>query len=155
MIRFCIILALSGSAYVSLAGCKRAVSIDPDDKDILEKLAPFKPVHTTDNNGYVDGLKLEGPHVTDEVMDHVAKLRDLKTLSLFGSSISDKGLGKVRSLEKLETLGIGNTKITDKGLSALHMTKTLRGIWLAEKRISRKAVDELKKANPALVVYFQ
>jgi hypothetical protein len=136
-------------------GCKRAVGTDSNDKLVLEKLAPFNPVHKTDNNGYVIEIKLEGSHVTDEALVHVKELMDLRSLSLFGSSVTDNGLASLQSLEKLDSLGIGGTALTDKGLVPLRKIRTLRHIWLSEKNISPEAVGGLKKAIPELTVYFQ
>src|SRR5215470_16993683 len=50
-------------------------------------------------------VMLEGKQVTDDALDDVPKLTQLKRLSLHKSSVTDAGLAKLTEMRRLENIG--------------------------------------------------
>lgn len=64
--------------------------------------------------------------ITDAGLDHIAKLTNLKRLSLFGcSNITNKGLAKLTGLKSLQELNVSEANITIGGLSCLNQLTNL------------------------------
>jgi hypothetical protein len=110
--------------------------------------------HQLDEKSRVVRLELEGPHVDDEALDEVIKLKYLKELSLATSSISDAGIQRLRELKRLDHLGITGTLVTDRGLHHLQKMPSLRHLWVNEnERLTTQGIATLKKALPGLAVH--
>ena len=128
----------------------------PADAAVLEALAPCAPTHKLDDQGRVVELHLENKAVTDEALDQVRALSELRTLSLYGSAVTDAGLAKLAEMHRLESLGLGKTCITQKGLKYVEKIRGLRWLWLTSSNaLPASAVDKLKQARPGLTVYVQ
>ena len=55
-------------------------------------------------------------NITDGSLWYVAKIKNLKELSLFGCNITNHALFRLIKAKKLESLNVNNTKVTYKGL---------------------------------------
>ena len=58
-------------------------------------------------------LILDKTDVTDETMSHIARIRELKDLSLTETAITNKGADKLLKLENLQRLLLYQTNVTD------------------------------------------
>ena len=104
--------AFSCRVILMTAGCKKTPVVSADQK-VLDALAPLGAVGKMGPDGRVLDLALNGRQVTDEALQQVCTLSELKTLSLYQTSVTDGGLAQ---LKKLEELGLGNNKLTRRGL---------------------------------------
>ncbi len=85
----------------------------------LRHLRAFKP-HPVSVDGDVYYLIFNSPDALgDDDLVHVAKLTEMRQLSLDFSNVSDKGLQQLEPLTQLELLGLRGTKVTDKGVTRL------------------------------------
>ena len=80
----------------------------------------------------IEELELDLTDVTDQGMDDVARLPDLRRLVIYGGvpSIDDQGLARLTPLSKLEGLQLINTQVTDDGLPVLKLFPRLRDLTL-------------------------
>jgi hypothetical protein len=126
-----------------------------DEKTVLENLEKnYDAKHKLDEKSRVVRLELEGPHVDDEAINEVVKLKFLKELSLAKSSVTDAGMQKIRELRRLDQLGITNTHVTDQGLRHLEKMPSLRHVWVCEtERLTKPGIAALKKTLPGVTVH--
>jgi hypothetical protein len=145
-------------AGVSVAGYflfRQANPATDDEKTALKRLEKnYDAKHKLDDKFRVVRLELEGPHVDDEAIDDVVKLKYLKEISLAKSSVTDVGMDKLRALKRLEHLGITDTRVTDTGLQHLEKIPALRFLWVCESaKLTKEGVASLKQSLPGLTVY--
>ncbi|KAI8099485.1 uncharacterized protein BX664DRAFT_321371 [Halteromyces radiatus] len=69
--------------------------------------------------GQLRQVSLAGVKVTDTGIALLADLQDLEQLYLDQTNVTDEGLGHLKRLTKLNTLSLGRTHITDKALIAM------------------------------------
>lgn len=74
-------------------------------------------------------LQLRNTDVTDTGLAHVARLRQLRTLTLSGK-VSDGGLTHLKGLGKIESIDLSNNQITGVGLIELKSLTKLRELFL-------------------------
>ncbi len=86
--------------------------------------------------------------VTDEGLEEVAKLKQLKGLYLEGTEITDAGLKEVAKLKQLNFLALNLTLITDAGLKEVAKLKQLRFVNLKDTKVTKAGVDQLIKVLP-------
>ena len=134
-----------------MSGCGFGPSLHAEDTAIIAELEAYQPTYELDNNGRIRLLKLEGRHVDDNALNHVASLKGLRALSLHGASVTDLGLEKLRD-SKLERLGLTATLITDKGLDHLETMSRLRDVWLMHNnRLSSERIALLQQKPYGLI----
>jgi len=98
-------------------------------------------------------VMLEGKQVTDDALDDVPKLTQLKRLSLHKSSVTDAGLAKLTDMRRLENIGLSETLVTDDGLKHLEKIHSLKNIWLTESdKLTSEGIESLRKALPGVRV---
>ena len=109
---------VSGEGLKTVAGIdtirrlnlRRTSNIGPDDLAVLTELPNLEVLELLYNSN----------SVTDEALDHVAKLTKLRSLDLRGcSQVSDAGLLKLGTLKNLEDLKLRCVALTDKGMTVL------------------------------------
>jgi Leucine-rich repeat (LRR) protein len=87
--------------------------------------------------------------LTDNGIESIATLTELKELRLGGTSISTSGLGKLKSLEKLERLSLqGCKRIGDDAAAVLSSFPRLRGLDLKDTAVTEQGLAEVRKALP-------
>jgi len=95
----------------------------------------------------------ENPHMSDQGISHVGKLRLLKYLVLRLPQISDVGCRCLASLHNLESLEIDASGLSDIGLNALAELGSLRYLDLHHSdALPEPAVRRLQDALPECVV---
>ena len=65
----------------------------------------------------IEKLIVSNSDLSDDAMDHLAKLPRLTSLELRGVDISDAGLAKIAKLTTLRELNLNHARFTDKGLA--------------------------------------
>jgi Leucine-rich repeat (LRR) protein len=109
------------------------------------------------NIATLENLVLEGCDlVTDEGMAHIAKLENLRSLTIMDTSVTDAGMEELRALKKLRTLDLTGLPITDKGAVHLLELKELRLLFFCRRgdgllrpsQVSEPMVEILKAALP-------
>ena len=135
--------------------CRAAEPVSREEQTVLAHLTKtLDAKHKLDEKSRVVRLDLEGPHVDDEAIDEVVKLKFLKELNLAHSSVTDSGMQKLRELKRLDLLGVCNTPVTDGGLRHLEKMPSLRHIWVCEhEKLTKHGVATLIKAHPAISVH--
>ena len=71
-------------------------------------------------------LNVRGSEVTSRVFEHLAKMKNLKTLDVGFSRVNDDGFDALSSLEHLEELHIGGDKMTGLALPSLRLLSSLK-----------------------------
>lgn len=131
-------------------------TVQTDDK------APGKPVVR---------VVMSGEKATNEAMEHVKALTDLRTLEVRDGLVNDHGLAELKGLTKLRTLivrdslvtaeglknlkgmadleqlDLANNNLTDEGAEHLGALTKLRVLRLNRNRITDKALEPLKKLD--------
>ena len=83
----------------------------------------------------VDGvtdLNLAGSkRLTDEGVQHLARLSGLKHLDLSATAVTDRGLEVLRELPTLESVSLAMTRVTDRGVAHLAPCQELRRVNLS------------------------
>lgn len=81
--------------------------------------------------------------LSDEAMQHVAKLRRLKTLNIPYTQVSDDGLRYITNLP-IEHLNLLETSVTDRGMKYIGQMRELRQLCLLSTHVSDAGLNELK-----------
>lgn len=81
-------------------------------------------------------LDLSDTQLSDAGMVHIAKLKNLRRLTLFYCNITNRGLSFVAQLSQLEVLNIDSRDISDDGLRPLKDLKSLRSLDIFSGRIT-------------------
>ena len=117
----------------------------PMEDNELETLMPIA--------SHVVSLDLPNSKITDEGMNSITKLVNLRKLNLEGSSaISISGASKLKSMEQLEHLNLINIKLEDSIVDTLSAIQSLREVYLFNCGISEDAIKRLKSERPKIFV---
>lgn len=136
--------------------------VEPAEFKHLAPLTGLKKLHLGENDGATDEAmvhvgKLAGltelvlwdAPMTDAGIKPLVNLKELTTLDLaFATKITTAALDDIAKMPKLANLNLAGTKVDD--VSALAKVSTLKELKLG--KLKPKGIDELKKANPGLVV---
>jgi len=97
-------------------------------------------------------LYMANPDVTDETLEYLRDLKQLRDLDLSETQITDAGLAVLTQLPRLETLRLKRTAITDAGVSDhLLAMKSLKRLELTDSKVSAQARKEWRLAEPGRV----
>ena len=162
-----VVLVGCGTAGVANGGSsaplthKKLISDPIVEKAIHESLEKPKGELTEADLDQVVSVNFGNSKITDAGLRELAKLQNLKGLSLEDTKITDAGLKNVARLENLQDLWLHNTSITDVGLKEVAKMKQLKSVsmftgggapWTygAETRatFTRAGMAELRKALP-------
>ena len=86
--------------------------------------------------------------VDDSVIEHVVRLKGLKTLGLDDTQVTDACLPALASLENLEVLWLDNCAITDAGVPHIARLTKLKTLHVQHTGISAQGFAQLKAALP-------
>ena len=122
---------VNGERHVTLTGWDR------NDYSIL-KLMPDVSV-----------LQMANADVTDQVLESLHSMKNLRELDLNGTQVTDAGLEIIRDLPLLATLRLARTKVTDQGFrNALSTKDSLMQLDLQHTQVSRDTVKAWRTAKP-------
>jgi len=85
---------------------------------------------------------------SDEGLEYLGDLTNLKYLVLNSTQVSDEGLKHLSGLTKLQSLDLINTQISDEGLKHLSGLNNLYLLDLRNTQVTEEGVKELQKALP-------
>ncbi len=97
-------------------------------------------------------LKLSNQILTDSIMQHIGKLKNLTRLDLNNTNITDQGIVALQHLENLEYLNLHTTGITDDGLITLYKLKNLKSIYAWETNVTDQGLSSFLKINPSVKI---
>lgn len=101
----------------------------------------------------LDGINFQNvPTLDDDVLKHVAKLKNLRDLNLTSTNITDAGLSYLLSLPKLENLQLSSTYISGDGISSLRNLKSLSQLMLNYLDLDERALDYLRSGPPLAIL---
>lgn len=94
-------------------------------------------------------LQMANADVTDETLQFIKEMKQLRELDLNNSQVTDAGLGIISQLPNLRDLRLARTKITDEGFRQhLLELKNLMSLELTGTNIASKTVREWKAGKP-------
>jgi hypothetical protein len=85
---------------------------------------------------------------TDEELERVSQLTELRGLSIVTGSVTDAGLKHLPPLTNLESLTLGDCPVTDKGVQVLKGLPKLKSLSLARTQVTEAGEEELRRAMP-------
>ncbi len=116
---------------------------------VLVEVHSNVPIKQLDALPYVQIAYLLGPHVGDDDIRHLSGLTRIEILTLgVDSQVTDDGLDVIGGLTQLRLLDLSNTMVTDAGLEKLRGLRNLKRLMLPPMRVSPDAIAKLKKALP-------
>jgi hypothetical protein len=101
----------------------------------------------------VEGVELRGPAINDDVMNELAGLRQLQSLTLEQTQVTDAGLAVLRSMPHLQDLSLTYSLATDRSIDELKQLPRLANLKLTGTQITDASVPELAEF-PALQTVF-
>jgi serine/threonine protein kinase len=81
--------------------------------------------------------------VTDEVFEHLARLRALSILPLAGTRVTGRGLHRLQSTACLKRLFLDNTQVNDATLEEIKGFKVLELLWLSGTPVTDAGLEQL------------
>ncbi|MCA9058641.1 MAG: hypothetical protein KDA85_09080, partial [Planctomycetaceae bacterium] len=115
-----------------LGGCNQTPPVpDPEPAAFLETAkASFK----RNNAGEVVLIDLRGIEITDELLQQVAGLRNLKTLSLADTQVTDAQVALLKDLsDTVISIDLRNCPITNEAMLTIGSFAQLQALWLSGK----------------------
>jgi hypothetical protein len=93
-------------------------------------------------------LQMANEDVTDQTLDYLKGLKQLRKLDLSNTQVTDDGLRVLQELPRLEVLYLNGTKVTDEGVRRnLFPIETLTQLSLLRTKVTKKTRDEWRAAK--------
>lgn len=93
-------------------------------------------------------LQMANADVTDETLQYLVNLKQLRELDLNNSQVTDVGLKTIAQLENLRDLRLARTKVTDEGFREHLLNKaSLKNLELTGTSVASKTLREWKSAG--------
>ncbi|MGH7138657.1 MAG: LamG-like jellyroll fold domain-containing protein [Pirellulales bacterium] len=93
----------------------------------------------------LEALNLDGAHIGDEGLAHVAKLPNLKSLTLSRTAVTDAGVAQLARLERLQSLWLEDLAVSDASLDTLAGLPVLSVLSLVRDRITDAGAARLRE----------
>ncbi|MGO9918685.1 MAG: hypothetical protein ACLQIB_28805 [Isosphaeraceae bacterium] len=94
-------------------------------------------------------LQMANPDVTDETIEALKGMKNLRELDLNGTQVTDLGLRVLKDLPALAALRLARTKVTDQGFRDTLFSKgSLMNLDLSSTQVSRETVQAWRDAKP-------
>jgi len=100
-------------------------------------------------------LQLSNTGISDEALQFVGRLSNLRKLNVSRNSISDKGVSHLLGLSNLKYLNLYETNVTDSILVSLIGLSRLEELYLWHTRVSDATVEKLKPGRPGLKIIYK
>lgn len=139
--------------------------IEPDALQTLEDLSNLLKLdlHNTDltdtDLAYVSHLKnltnlsiQKNSKLTDEGLQVLNQLHELKSVNLAKLKISDKGIKFIENNPRLIWLNLEYTQISDESLPLLKSLQTIQELYLKKTKITEKGFQDLTKSLPGSAI---
>lgn len=95
-------------------------------------------------------LHLSHGNISDDDLEVIGQLTNLRRLNLSRNPVSDTGIKHLLSLLNLEYLNLYETKVTDNGVRTLTNLPSLKSLFVWQTEVTRPVMDSLLAANPKL-----
>ena len=95
-------------------------------------------------------LTLANNKITDKGVNHLAQLKGLVSLDLSGTDISDGALAGVATISTLHRLKLNKTGVTDAGMAHLRLARNLRKLAVNGTKVSDDEKERMRKALAGL-----
>ena len=92
-------------------------------------------------------LQMANEDVTDETLDYLSGMANLRELDLNHTQVTDRGMTQLAKLNSLEILRLRATGVTDEGVKQLERLPLLNRLDLRETAISHEAVARWKEGG--------
>jgi hypothetical protein len=102
--------------------------------------------------------------LSDDRLQTVSNIKQLKDLILIGTGVTDNGLRYLQTMQNLESLKIScttlndtvsSTAVSDKGLAYLTELRNLKSLTLTNTRVTAEGVRKLQQALPNCKIEYQ
>lgn len=127
---------------VSLLGCQsKSVEqeiVHPEESTLREQIEAVA-------RGKQDEIEIEATPISDEQLQGIAALTELRVLKLQKGVISDQALGALGNLSKLEQLVLRESPLTDVGAEILSGFPALRIVNLPQSHIGDEGIKSLSR----------
>lgn len=110
----------------------------------LNRLMPYAQVFSR--------VSLVSSGITDEVLYHISKMENLKTLFLQKTNINGSGIVHLLNLKELEVLNLSFTKVDDKSALDLLKIPNLREVYLMHTNATPEMIKALQAYKPTLKI---
>lgn len=97
-------------------------------------------------------LNLGHTAVTDQQMDAIARLKNLRVLYLNNTQITDAGIEKLSPLSELRWLSLVGTKASDKSIDTFIRMKNLSTLFLYQSEFSQSGIRKLVETQKELKI---
>lgn len=94
-------------------------------------------------NGAVTEAVFGGHKMSPELLGHLSKLTNLRTLYLHRTEVTDRGMESLRSLIRLRKLYLGQTNIGDAGIAHLKNLAQIEYLSLGETQVTSTGLQHL------------
>jgi len=118
-----------------------------------------KLIYSTENLKELSSVKEQILHlnlskmpVTDEQVNWIAGLPNLRKLNLNYSDITDKSMTEISGMKNLETISLVGTKITKQGIESVLLNKHLKEVFIWDSKLSATEMQVLQQKNPQLIL---
>lgn len=112
--------------------------------ETFAKLTPLLP--------HMVSMDLAATSITDKSIALLATAQNLRMVRLSETQIGDAAMDTLVTLKNLESVNLFGTKVTDAGVKKLIALPKLKRLYLWQTAVTPAAMDELKKALPALEI---
>lgn len=88
-------------------------------------------------------LNLAETKITDQQLEAISRLHNLRVLYLNNTKVSDVGLAKLSALKELRLLSLVGTAATDESIATFLNLKNLRNLYVYQTQISPEGIQKL------------
>jgi Leucine-rich repeat (LRR) protein len=129
---------------LALTGCESQAEKDA--------VAAIRGIGGTVDRGLLGGpvisVTLTHLEVTDDWLEHLEGLPNLRSLGIAYTQVADAGLVHLKGLTELEHLDLRATQVTDAGLEHLKGLTKLKNLYLHDTKVSSEGWKNLKSTLP-------
>lgn len=97
-------------------------------------------------------LNLGHTAVTDQQMDAIAKLKNLRVLYLNNTQVTDSGVSQLAPLSELRWLSLVATSVSDNSVETFSKLKNLSTLFLYEAHLTDEGISKLLQSNEELKI---
>lgn len=112
-----------------------------------EKLKELEPI-----SKQIIHLNLAKMPVTDEQVQWISKLPNLRRLNLNYADISDSSMPLLAGMKNLELVSVAGTAVSTKGLNSLLTSKSVKEIYVWDSKIKSEEAAAAQKKYPKLLI---
>jgi len=97
-------------------------------------------------------VHLGGTAITDDDLEILRSLQQVRVINLYGTQITDQGLAHLSEMTSIDELQLSGTSISDEGLEHLQGLSRLVGLHVRGTGVTESGLEQLKQAIPGLII---